>query len=385
MVEELDINSVSDIDMENFNKVNEFITLKSKDKKDKNKIKNILINLLSANRDLVGEDLLSKIDFLKFFSGSLNLITDEDVDVVYNYLLDKYHNDTIMEALYIKTTNKILYDYIREQQGNIDYTRLYMNFRNNQLNSNCIYFKYYKPSYPAELVKILKQFIYEYHPHDWKKFYLTHHVITDLINYFIFDNNYNKGNLMSRCCNIFNMYYNPKQDPEILDDSQHDELYKNLYSGPLAVKRSVEEVDGQKKFYQIYDAYDKKQDETYEKAVMTILDDYYINKLYNNYVLKEIVVVENKDLHEAESGFTKEILVKYPNFIDDMDKVKSMISYDSYNNLFDLFLNKKIDADAISHIISNISEKFIEYFIKNYVSKILFEQISYGDLKYHLV
>jgi len=35
-VEELDINSVSDIDMENFNKVNEFIALKSVDKKVEN-------------------------------------------------------------------------------------------------------------------------------------------------------------------------------------------------------------------------------------------------------------------------------------------------------------------------------------------------------------
>ena len=370
----MSIEKITDRDLKNCEKVYKFVRQYSKSYKisniaDKDEIKNIAITTLNNNRDLITPELRSKIDLCKILIGVPSDITDEDMETIYSFLTNNYCNEDIIMARYIKKCNDLLYEYIKEVDYNIDYTYLYMYFRNNDLEPD--YYNYYPKGYPALLVKYLHEFTIKYNTRIWRKFYLNDFVVTDILSCFISINDNYKGKLKGKCFDILYMDL-----PDIKNNSKDFESFynenkvkiKEIYSGPIFYEQELDPK-----------TLDNQKDYEFTDKLMGSLDNYYITKFYNNILIKSNYREYNTTPNDDK--FMEIIFSKYHNFIGDMDKIVDMFKDDEDKESFKSYLNnsytKKLPIATI-----NIVTDFRKYIMEKYENK---TSLSYDEVKEYLL
>jgi len=369
----MNIEKVTDRDLKNCEKVYKFVhqysnSYKISNNADKDEIKNLAITTLNNNRDLITPELHSKIDLPKIITGIPSDITDEDMETIYNYFLNTYCTEDVIIAKYIKKANDLLYEYVREVDYNINYTYLYMYFRNKDLNR--VRYSCYPTGFPALLVKYMNEFAMQYDSYDWRKFYFNDFVITNIITCFMWDNDNYKGNLIPKCVDLFhNDLPYLANDNSALKSFKSEEELKEVYSRPITIRR---ETDSQ--------TLDNKKDNEFFNKLMEVLDNYYITKFYNNILITSNYRRPNPV--PTDNNFMKIIFNKYRNFIGDMDKIVDMFKDDEESKkLFKLLLNNAMHIDEMPTALK-ICTDFRKYIMEKYKNK---HSLSYDEIKEYLL
>jgi len=377
-------NIITEKDIDNYKRVHPFIyyryckKITGEEDEYKDKIKNMAIETLFNNRDLIDETLKHKIDINKLSSLDINSITDDDVDIIYDYLLSKYHNDDIIEEYVTKEANYILYKYIKEFKD-IDYVHLYLSIRNRELDKK---FNYYPEGYAAKIIDLLHRFIEDYSSMlDWKKFYITITPILDILH--ILGSECSDGELLRSLYSEYNElltnnFMSEAQYQEEPQTPSFDTDFLNMCKEPLAKERKS---DDKNKFMNYY-GLDRNTD-IFNQKLISVLDDYYISKLYY-YINKQNI----GGSFVVNDEFMKIILNKYPNFIPDMNKVIEMIDNENTVKSFKLYLQKEIQFDSIWYkldIIKDFNLNFYDYIRSYYSDKASLANLSYRDVKEYLL
>ena len=348
-----------------------------------NKIKNSLINIILNNRDLFDYEFLDTNTDLRFVSDlNINIIMESDIINVFKYLVDKYCTDAIIKEYFTRELNLILYRVLNKYD--IDYTKLYLYFRNKSMIKESLIDK----TYPAKLIKLLKRFKMLFNEHCWKSFYLEDFVVMDIMQYIYLsiniDNEFDKfNNLLSNATS--HLEYTDSIDCKgksfdvLCDEEKSNELKKKYKNGVLAFevvdrKPVVETVNNVFLHTKLLEFGYLVNDD----AIVATLDDYYINNFYKSFKY------HFKISHDIK--FTVAILNNYRNMIPDLDKVNNYIKRDEVKNLFKLFIDGSIDnADAIPSVFYSINTYLVNDVLNYYANKAKEADLTYIDIRDFLI
>ena len=233
----------------------------------------------------------------------------------------------------------------------------------------------YRKTYPAKLIKLINEFKKKYKPYNYISFYLNYYPVVDLTSYIVYKNDdkiiYDEiFDKFQECLNnykTYEEYKNYKYLSNMLKDSNY---YKNLIlNEPLAIETTEE--NKRITYNRISD------DDEYENKIVSILDDYYNAKFYNNFLR-----FQN---NTANYNFVVSILNEYIYLIPDKDKVEEFIRDKDSKLLYRKVFSRDITDFSSVFMGGDFYDRTANYILEYYKTKALEANLKYYDIKEFLI